>query len=80
MLIYEVKDASQHQLPLVEDPASVLPGITQFLSRRLTPPARGSLQQPPQPANAPEIIEEMGFQSEVHKVTTDDGYILTLHR
>ena len=74
------RSISPPRLPIIEDPVSILPGITQFLSRRLTTLARGSLLQPPQPANAPEIIEVTGFQSEVHKVTTDDGYILTVHR
>ena len=74
------RSISPPNLPTIEDPVSVLPGITHFLSRKLTTFARGSLQQPPQPANAPEIIEAAGFQCQVHKVTTDDGYILTLHR
>lgn len=28
----------------------------------------------------PELIEAYGFPSEVHHVTTDDGYVLELHR
>ncbi|KAI1278114.1 Lipase member M [Halotydeus destructor] len=28
----------------------------------------------------PELIESRGFKSESHKVTTEDGYILTMHR
>merc|ERR1712004_334619 len=66
--------------PIIEDPVSILPGITQFLSKQITTLARGALQQPPHPSNAPEIIEAMGFRCDVHKVTTDDGYILTMHR
>ena len=65
---------------IIEDPVSILPGITQFLSKQITTLARGALQQPPHPSNAPEIIEAMGFRCDVHKVTTDDGYILTMHR
>ena len=28
----------------------------------------------------PELIEAMGYPAEIHKVTTEDGYILELHR
>ena len=69
------QDPSSSQLPLAEDPIGILPGITQFLSQQLR-----TLIHPPEPKEAPEIIEAAGFQSEVHKVTTDDGYILTMHR
>ena len=63
------------QPPLAEDPIGILPGITQFLSQQLK-----TLIHIPEPTDAPEIIEAAGFRSEVHKVTTDDGYILTMHR
>ena len=67
--------ASSSQLPLVEDPIGILPGITQFLSQQMR-----NLIQSPEPKETPEIIEAAGFRSEVHKVTTEDGYILTMHR
>jgi len=72
------KDTSgirEPELPPAEDPIGILPGITQFLSQQLK-----TLIQPPEPTEAPEIIEAAGFRSEVHKVTTEDGYILTMHR
>ena len=62
---------SPDQVPLAEDPIGILPGITQFLSKQLK-----TLVQPPGPKEAPEIIEAAGFRAEVHKVTTEDGYIL----
>lgn len=71
----DTSSTSLPQLPSAEDPRGILPGITQFLSKGLK-----TLIQPPEPMEAPEIIEAAGFRSEVHKVTTDDGYILTMHR
>ena len=71
-----VQDSSSpSQPPQAEDPIGILPGITQFLSQQMR-----SLIQPLEPKEAPEIIEAAGFRSEVHKVTTEDGYILTMHR
>ena len=71
-----VQDSSSpSQPPQAEDPIRILPGITQFISQQMR-----SLIQPLEPKEAPEIIEAAGFRSEVHKVTTEDGYILTMHR
>ena len=71
-----IQDSSiPSQLPQAEDPIGILPGITQFLSQQLR-----TLIRPSEPKEAPEIIEAAGFRSEVHKVTTEDGYILTMHR
>ena len=71
-----VQDSSSpSQPPQAEDPIGILPGITQFLSQQMR-----SLIQPLEAKEAPEIIEAAGFRSEVHKVTTEDGYILTMHR
>jgi len=72
---YEKDSSSPSQPPQAEDPIGILPGITQFLSQQMR-----SLIQPLEPKEAPEIIEAAGFRSEVHKVTTEDGYILTMHR
>uniref|UniRef100_W8C916 Lipase 1 n=1 Tax=Ceratitis capitata TaxID=7213 RepID=W8C916_CERCA len=45
---------------------------------------RGRVADPYVPEDAhlktPELIEKYGFPSEIHHVTTDDGYILELHR
>jgi len=30
--------------------------------------------------NVQQVVEENGFKFEEHKVTTSDGYILTVHR
>jgi len=71
----DTSSISLPQLPQAEDPIGILPGITQFLSQQFK-----TLLQPPEPKEAPEIIEDAGFRSEVHKVNTEDGYILTMHR
>ena len=74
-IVQDTSSISVPQLPLAEDPIGILPGITQFLSQQFK-----TFLQPPEPKEAPEIIEDAGFRSEVHKVTTEDGYILTMHR
>ena len=74
-IVQDTSSISLPQLPHAEDPIGILPGITQFLSQQFR-----TLLQPPEPKEAPEIIEDAGFRSEVHKVTTEDGYILTMHR
>ena len=74
-IVQDTSGISEPELPPAEDPIGILPGITQFLSQQLK-----TLIQPPEPTEAPEIIEAAGFRSEVHKVTTEDGYILTMHR
>jgi len=71
----DTSSTSLPQLPSAEDPIGILPGITQFLSQQFK-----TILGPPEPKEAPEIIEAAGFRSEVHKVTTEDGYILTMHR
>ncbi len=32
------------------------------------------------PRNVPELIEYWGYDAQVHRITTADGYILTVHR
>ena len=74
-IVQDGSSISPVEVPQAEEPIGILPGITQFLSQQLR-----TLIQPPEPKEAPEIIEAAGFRSEVHKVTTEDGYILTMHR
>ena len=70
------QDTSNDSQPLpAEGPIGVLPGITQFLSQKFK-----TFLKPAESKEAPEIIEAAGFRCEVHKVTTEDGYILTMHR
>ncbi|CAL4059054.1 unnamed protein product, partial [Meganyctiphanes norvegica] len=46
----------------------------------------GNVRLPRQPLHpganmtTPELIEAMGYPAEIHYVTTDDGYILEIHR
>ena len=67
--------SNDSQPPPAEGPIGVLPGITQFLSQKLK-----TFLKPVESKEAPEIIEAAGFRCEVHKVTTEDKYLLTMHR
>lgn len=42
--------------------------------------ARMNLADPDYGLTTPELIDSRGFRSETHRVTTDDGYVLTLFR
>lgn len=61
----------------------VLPSLIPSQVSSLVNPVLNFCQRDADPdcnRTVPEIIESRGFRSETHKVSTADGYILTLHR
>ena len=53
--------------------------VTSSVSQGLSTLARGALRPAPHPT-VTQLIEDAGLRVEEHSVTTEDGYILQLHR
>jgi len=66
----------------VEDPHSLYSAarqLTSSVSQSISTLARGSMHHTPS-VTVTQLIEEAGLRAEEHSVTTEDGYILQLHR
>lgn len=66
----------------VEDPHSLYSAarqLTSSVSQSISTLARGSMHHAPS-VTVTQLIEEAGLRAEEHSVTTEDGYILQLHR